>query len=203
MSDIKKNYLDENAFKPIAKIDGGKTMRLRVSLWNNCLQLGTKVGNDFLNIDITLDYFRIIYNRVKKWKPEDRNVNVALNCKKGRDNQNYGMVAFGIGDDGVAYIGGKDTRGGSVKHLFIPNVKFAMMENGQVVPDNEISYDLFMAWFENIAQMLPVAWNNSYKTAEERAYKPGQNGGQGGGQRQYGQQAPQPAGMTFDEVMDF
>lgn len=197
MSEQKKNYLDENAFKPLAKIEGGKTLRLRVSVWNNCLQLGTKIGNDFINLDITLDYFKLIAKKVRDLKGDERAKAFALNCKKGRDNQTYGMVAFGVGEDGVWYIGAQDTRGGKVKHLFLPNQKFAYIEDGQIVGDSEMSFLLFQSWFENITDMMPLVWREMFKTAEERAYKPG-----GQGQGNYNQPAAAPA-ISFDTEFSF
>lgn len=212
MSD-NRNFLDDNAFKPLAKIEGGKTMRLRVQLWNNCIQLCTKVGGEFLNMDLSLEQFDMATQFSEEIQSDWRGRNVAITLRRGKDNQQYGLCVFGVGEDGIWYIGAKDTRGNVVKHTFTPSVKYTWTADGKAAEDSDVSFRMFRAWFRNINRMLPVVWRAAFKDSKEREWKPnggqgGQGGGynrgnnQGGGYNQNGGGRPAPQ-LDFDSDIAF
>ena len=60
MAEKKRNLFDDGVFKPLAKIGQGKTMRLRLQLWLNCLQFGTKINDNFVNLNLSLDQFACV-----------------------------------------------------------------------------------------------------------------------------------------------
>lgn len=180
-----RNLFDDGVFKPLADIGQGKTMRLRLGLWNNNLQFSTKINDQYANLNLPLSEFGVF----EQWFNNDvdvtsRNKNLAATLRKGRDNQAYGMLAFGVGEDGIWYIGCADTAGTRVKHRFTPSMKFSYVEDGAPVPDSVLSFRLLRSWFKNVRSLLPTGWAETYKSPEELAYKPGGNGGGNGGYNQ-------------------
>ena len=204
MADKPRNIFDDGAFKPLAKIAQGKTMRLRLQLWRNCLQFGTKINDKFVNLDLPVDQFGYVEDWFDDLEKDATNRNVAITLRKGKDNQQYGLLVFGVGEDRMYYIGCADTTQSKVKHVFSPSVKFNYAEDGAAVPDHVISRRLFKSWLRNVRTMLMVAWSEGYRTPEDLAYKP--NGGQGG-QGGYGNGGgsggyTQPT-MEFDADLQF
>lgn len=216
MSQQKRNLFDDNIFKPLAPIGGGKTMRLRMGLWNNNLQFNTKINDNFENMNVGLDQYGILCSWIRDNTDKDsRERNIAMTLRKGRENSQYGMVAFGVGADGIWYVGIANAAGTRVKHSFTPSQKYNTVADGQPVTDAEVSYRLFRTWMANIDKMLPIGWQENYKSPEEMAYKPNGAPGQGGGQRSYPQNnnypqqgyqqpsAPAAAPLDFDVDIAF
>ena len=207
MSQQKRNLFDDNIFKPLAPIGGGKTMRLRMGLWNNNLQFNTKINDNFENMNVGLDQYGVLCSWIRDNTDKDsRERSIAMTLRKGRENTQYGMVAFGVGADGIWYVGIANAAGTRVKHSFTPSQKYNTVADGAPVTDAEVSYRLFRTWMSNIDKMLPISWQETYKSPEEMAYKPnGGAGGQGGGgQRpQYPQQGYQQPQQTSQPALDF
>lgn len=210
MSQQKRNLFDDNIFKPLAPIGGGKTMRLRMGLWNNNLQLNTKINDNFENMNLGLDQYGVMCDWIRDNTDKDsRERSIAMTLRKGRENAQYGMVAFGVGADGIWYVGIANAAGTRVKHSFIPSQKYNTVADGQPMSDAEVSYRLFRTWMANVDRILPIGWQETYKSPEELAYKPN-NGNGGGGQRNYPQnqgyqqpqQSQQPA-LDFDLDVQF
>lgn len=177
-----RNLFDDGVFKPMADIGQGKSMRLRLGLWQNNLQFSTKINDQYANLNLPLSEFGVFENWFKNDVDKtSRNKNLAATLRKGRDNQAYGMLALGVGEDGIWYIGCADTAGTRVKHRFVPSVKFSYVNDGAPVTDAEMSYRLVCSWFKNVRSILAVSWAENYKTPDEMAYKPGGNGGGGNG----------------------
>lgn len=204
-----RNLFDDGVFKPMADIGQGKSMRLRLGLWQNNLQFSTKINDQYANLNLPLSEFGVFENWFKfDVDKTSRNKNLAATLRKGRDNQAYGMLALGVGEDGIWYIGCADPSGTRVKHRFVPSVKFSYTCDGAPVPDAEMSYRLVCSWFRNVRTVLSSSWAENYKTPEEMAYKPGGNGGQGGGGYNqnngggYNRPAPQPS-LDFDHDIQF
>lgn len=175
-----RNLFEDGVFKPMADIGQGKSMRLRLGLWLNNLQFGTKINDQFVNLNLPLSEFGVF----EDWFNNDvdktsRGKNLAATLRKGRENQAYGMLAIGVGEDGIWYIGCADVAGTRVKHRFQPSVKFSYVEDGAPCSDAIMSYRLVSAWFKNVRTVLSSGWAENFKTPDELAYKPG--GNQGGG----------------------
>ena len=207
MSQQKRNIFDDNMFKPLAPIGQGKTMRLRIGLWNNNLQFNTKINDNFENMNLGLDMFALMCDWVRENTDKNsRDRNIAVTLRKGRENVQYGMLAFGVGADGIWYVGIANAAGTRIKHSFNPSQKYNTVADGQPVADSEMSFRLFRSWMANLDRLLPIGWQENYKTPEEMAYKPGGNGGHGGGRSQYpsnnGYQAPAPAAPSLDFDVD-
>lgn len=205
----KRNLYDDGVFKPLADIGQGKTMRLRLGIWKNTIQFSTKINDQYVNLALTLSDFGIFEDWVAEIPRGATNRNLVATLRKGRDNQAYGQLAFGVGEDGIWYIGCADTSGTRVKHRFIPSTKFNYAEDGKAVPDADMSRRLVANWFKNVRTLLPAAWNENYQSPDELAYKPNggaggygggnSGGGYGGGQRSGG---GQPA-LDFDNDIAF
>lgn len=205
MAEKKRNLFDDGVFKPLAKIGQGKTMRLRLQMWRNCLQFGTKINDDFLNLDFPIDQFAVVEDWFEDLEKDAVNRNIAITLRRGKDNQQYGLLVFGVGEDRLYYIGCANTTQAKVKHIFTSNAKFNYSEDGQSVPDHVMSRRYFRGWLRNVRTILNKVWEENYKSPEELAYRPGGQGGQGqqGGQSYGGGYNGGQPQMDFDADIQF